>query len=161
MSWAEGMRFRARTLIERALRESPSPHKRALSVASGVFVSAAPVPPVFGLRSLAVLILATLLRGNRLLALVGSQLFFGPLWLVAVTGEVWLGSLILGRAVPDWGHDAESRLAAAKSAVGAWMTGSAVTATTLALLTYGVVRLILRWRAQRLAAASSSGGNTP
>ncbi len=151
MSWVSGLNIRARTLVERALRESPSPHKRALSMSVGVFVSAAPVPPVFGMRTLAVLVLATLVRGNRLLALIGSQLFFGPLWLVAMTGEVWLGSSILGRPVPDWGHDSESRLRAAKSALGAWMTGSAITALTLALVTYGVVRLVLRWRAQRAA----------
>jgi len=151
VSWVSGLKFRARTLIERALRESPSPHQRALSLSVGVLVSAAPVPPVFGLRTLAVLVLATLVRGNRLLGLVGSQLFFGPLWLAAVTGEVWLGSYLLGRPVPDWGHDSESRLHAARTALGAWMTGSAITAFTLALLTYGVVRLVLRWRAQRLA----------
>jgi uncharacterized protein (DUF2062 family) len=135
-----------KALAQRAWAESPTPHRRALSVACGVLVSASPVPPVLGMRSLATVALATLLGGNRLLALVGAQLFFGPLWLFAVVAEVRLGASILGRAAPAWSGDRTKDLQAAWDALSSWLCGAAVVAPALALGAYLLTRGVLALR---------------
>jgi uncharacterized protein (DUF2062 family) len=138
-----------KALAQRAWAESPSPHRRAISVASGVLVSASPVPPVLGLRTFATIALATLLRGNRLLALVGAQLFIGPLWLFAVVAEVRLGAAILGRTAPAWSGDRTKDLQAAWDALSAWLCGAAVIAPGLALGAYLITRGVLAVRRSR------------
>jgi uncharacterized protein (DUF2062 family) len=135
-----------KALARRAWAESPTPHRRAISVASGVLVSASPVPPVLGLRTFATIALATIFRGNRLLALVGAQLFVGPLWLFAVVAEVRLGAAILGRPSPTWSGDRSKDLQAAWEAFSSWMCGAAVIAPALAVGAYLVTRGVLALR---------------
>ncbi len=87
--WTRAVRY-----VGYRLRRLPDPaHKIARGIAAGVFVS---FTPLFGLHFLAAAVLAWIMRGNVLAALLGT--FFGnPLTFpVIATVSVELGSRMLG-----------------------------------------------------------------
>lgn len=166
MSWLGRRRDRLVALWRAALEENADPAKFALAVAVGVTVSASPVPPVLGLRSAAAVGGAWLTKTSKLTTWLSCHLFAGPLWIMAAVLEVRIGSFLLRRPPPVWGHSATERLDAARHALLAWWIGGVIFSPLCGLLAYFIAkplaRRYLERRARRLAnAAAESTATNP
>jgi uncharacterized protein (DUF2062 family) len=151
VSWVRNRIDKIRYLWRMALEENADPHKFAVAVAVGVVVSASPVPPVLGLRSAAALGGAGITKCSKLTAWLASHVFVGPLWVLAVMIEVRLGSFILQRPPPVWGHSAAERLEAARHALAAWWIGGIPFSLLSGVLAYYITRPIARRYMERRA----------
>ena len=130
---------RARGLLKRALEERASPREFAFSVALGALIGTS---PLVGLHLLVAAALATALRLNRALAVLGTNVTFGPLLPLAVWGEVTLGARILGIDLPP--ITSETAVTVAKGALGAWWVGFVAVGPGTALVIGGMVYLARR-----------------
>lgn len=85
-------------LGHRLTRIKDSPHKISRGIAAGVFVS---FTPFFGFHFFLAAIIAFLIRGNILSAILAT--FFGnPITFPLISGgSLWLGTLLLGRDFSD------------------------------------------------------------
>jgi len=135
---------RAKTLLKRALSERATPRGLALSVGLGVLLGTS---PLLGLHALIAAALATAFRLNRALAVLGTNISFGPLMALQVAGEVIVGSRLLGQELPP--ITASNALDVAKGALGAWWVGYAVVGPSLAGLVGGLVYALARRREAR------------
>jgi uncharacterized protein (DUF2062 family) len=151
VSWFRKRIDRVRYLWRMALEENNDPKKFAFAVAVGVMVSASPVPPILGLRSGASIGGAWITKCNKLTAWLSSHVFAGPLWVLAAMLEVRLGSFILQRPQPLWGHTAGERLAAARGALLAWWIGGIILSPMFAFVAYCITRPIARKYLERKA----------
>jgi uncharacterized protein (DUF2062 family) len=123
-----------------ALEENNDPKKFAFAVAVGVTVSASPVPPILGLRSASAIGGAWITKSNRLTAWLSSHVFAGPLWVLAAMLQVRVGSFLLRRPQPIWGHTTTERLEAARHALLAWWVGGILISPLFGLLAYAIAR---------------------
>ncbi len=160
MSWIRRRIDKIRYLWRAALEENADPRKFAFAVAVGTVVSASPVPPVLGLRSASAVGGAWLTRCSKLTTWLASHTFVGPLWVFAAMVEVRIGSFVLQRPPPTWGHTAAERLDAARHALLAWWIGGVFFSPLCGLIAYWIARPIagryLERRARRLAAEAES-----
>lgn len=136
-------------LLRRAATEASSPRALALSVALGALIGGS---PLVGLHAAVALAAATALRLNRLGALVGTNVSFGPLVAAIAWAEVRVGCAALG-VTPLVGGDA---VAFARDHVAAWWVGYALVGPALA----GVVALVTwalasAWRRRAVSSASA------
>ena len=164
MSWLRNRLDRLRYLWRSALEENADPAKFAFAVAIGVTVSASPVPPVLGLRSAAAVGGAWLGRTSKLTTWLSCHIFAGPLWIMAAVLEVRIGSFILRRPPPNWGHTATAKLDAARHALLAWWIGGVLVSPICGLLAYFIAKPIARRylerRARRLAESAKESTAT-
>lgn len=164
MSWIRGRIDRLRYLWRAALEENSDPRKFAFAVAVGTIVSASPVPPVLGLRSAAAVGGAWLSRCSKLTTWLSCHIFAGPLWVFAAMVEVRIGSFMLRRPPPQWGHTAAERLETARHALLAWWIGGLIFAPLCGVVAYFIARPIAaryqERRARRLAAEAASSATT-
>jgi uncharacterized protein (DUF2062 family) len=133
--------LRAAALVwERAKHEHSTPFEISCSVAVGVFSGCT---PFLGLHMWIALALATLLRLNRLWAVLGSRISFMPLFAVITFCEVEIAHRLReGAWVPLSPHDAVGR---GKQLMADWLIGAAVVgaplAMTIGLAAYLVARM--------------------
>ncbi|MCS6898402.1 MAG: DUF2062 domain-containing protein [Myxococcales bacterium] len=125
---------RVRGLLRRALQEQTSPGRFALSVALGVLIGTS---PLIGFQLLVAAALATTFRLNRALAVLGTNITFGPMLPLTVWGEVVLGARILGIDLPP--ISSETAMTIAREALGAWWVGFITVGPTMAAGIGGVV----------------------
>lgn len=120
---------RVRAFIKRAFAEQATPPKVGFAIALGVLVGTS---PLVGFHSFVAIGLASVTRLNRMLTFLGTNISFGPLLGLFITGELVLGSRLLGRPAPSLSleHAAQE----ATSAVGSWWLGWAVIGPATALL---------------------------
>ncbi|MEL6677337.1 MAG: DUF2062 domain-containing protein [Pseudomonadota bacterium] len=116
-----GWRRAASYMVHRVRRLPDSPHRVARGLACGVFVS---FSPLFGFHFVYAALMAWLIRGNIIAALIGT--FFGnPLTFPLIaTLSLWIGRGILGMGGGQNGTvDFEIvALAFAKAFLGVWQT---------------------------------------
>jgi uncharacterized protein (DUF2062 family) len=143
---------RARELLKRALQEHASPRQMALAVALGALVGTS---PLLGLHLVVGAALATALRLNRALAVLGTNVSFGPILPLMVIGEVRLGSWLLGKTLPPM--TAENSVEIARGALGAWLVGFAAVGPAVASLVGLVVYALASWRDRKRAATTPQG----
>ncbi len=141
-----------RFFIYRVLHVDDTPHRIALGVAIGIFIT---WTPTIGLQMALTVALAALLRGNKVVG-VPFVWISNPLTLVPIYGpNYWLGTKILGG---EYDFDRFSRFAAAATAGGNWFerlgtawdatwtifwplwVGSAIVGLVLAVITYFAIR---------------------
>lgn len=160
MSWIRNRIDKIRYLWRAALEENADPKKFAFAVAVGVVVSASPVPPVLGLRSASAIFAAWITRTSKLTTWLACHVFAGPLWIAAAVLEVRVGSFLLRRPPPIWGHTAAEKLNAARHALLAWWIGGVLVSPLFGVLAYFIARPIARRylerRARRLAAEATT-----
>lgn len=150
MNWFRRRVQRVRYLVKMALAEDLTPHRFALAVALGAFVSASPVPPVLGLRSFTTLGLAWAARLSKLVAFLASHVVVIPLWGLLVFYEVRIGCRILGRPAPAWGPTLNERVAVVRDALLACTLGGVLIAGAVAATAYAVARpLVATYQARR------------
>jgi uncharacterized protein (DUF2062 family) len=129
-------------LWHRAKSEHSAPHEIGWSIAVGVFSGCT---PLLGFHMWIALVLATILRLNRLWSLVGSRISFTPLFAVITFCEIESAHrLRTGVWAPLSPHEALSH---GKELLGDWLLGTAIVgsalATALGLAGYVVAR---RWQ---------------
>ncbi|MEL6583990.1 MAG: DUF2062 domain-containing protein [Pseudomonadota bacterium] len=117
--------MRALGYLGHRLRRLPdSPHKIALGLASGVFVS---FSPMFGFHFIYAALVAWIVRGNVLASLIGT--FFGnPLTFPIIAGiSLWFGRTVLGLGSATEGTEFEViAIAFAKAFLGAWQAAKSI-----------------------------------
>lgn len=116
-------------LMRRAWQEQAAPHQIGLAIGLGVLLGTS---PLLGLHALIAVPLASLLRLNRLLAVIGTNISIGPLMGVFVTSELVIGSRLLGRPLPAL--SSEHIVDTATGALGAWWVGYGLVGPLTALL---------------------------
>lgn len=151
MSWIRARIDRLRYLWRSALEENADPRRFAFSVAVGLTVSASPVPPVLGFRSMSALFAAWLTRCSKLTAFLACHLCAGPLWVLAAILEVRVGSFLLQRPPPVWGSTAAERLAAARHALAAWWVGGVLVSPLIGAIAYAIALPIAKKYQERKA----------
>jgi uncharacterized protein (DUF2062 family) len=121
--------FRAPALAwERAKREHSTPFEIGCSVAVGVLSGCT---PFLGLHMWLALAFATVLRLNRLWAVVGSRISFMPLFAIITFCEVEIAHRLReGAWMPLSPHDAVGR---GKELMADWLVGTAVVGAPLAM----------------------------
>lgn len=127
------------------MQERASPRELALSLALGALIGTS---PLVGLHMVVAVPLATLLRLNRGLTIIGTNFTIGPLVGLVVAGEVLLGAKLLGRELPAL--SAANALDVAKGALGAWWLGFAVVGPSVGALVALLVYPLARWRARHV-----------
>ncbi len=136
---------RARGLWLRAVREHSSPGQIGCSVGVGAFAA---FTPLFGLHLGAAWVLATVLRLNRLWAMIGSRLSATPILLASGFVEIEAGhhfrtgrwAQIAVREVTSHGHEL----------IADWVLGSLLVGVPTAAAIGGVAYLVARrWHASR------------
>jgi uncharacterized protein (DUF2062 family) len=134
-----------RSLFVRALQERASPVEVGLSVALGVFCSAT---PFIGFHLWMALGLSTLLRLNRIWAMLGSRATTMPILPVVVFMEVELAHHVrTGGWAPITPHEA---LAHAGEYLLDWVLGTPLVGGVYAAAVGGAAYALARWRQQRL-----------
>lgn len=146
--WLGRTRARLRATWAALRAEGSTPGRLAAAVFLGVLVGTS---PFYGLQTLLVLLLAGLLRVNRLAALAAAQVSLPPLYPLLVVGSLQTGDLLLpGRArevslatlpatTAGWW-----RLLSELS--GEWLVGSLVLGAGLGLCGGAVVYALVRRR---------------
>lgn len=130
-----------RNLWDRARREHSSPREIGFSVAVGAFVACT---PLVGFHLGLAFAFATILKLNRIWAMIGSRLSTTPIFLVTTFGEIQLAHrLRTGSWVPMGLHQA---LAQAPELVRDWAIGSVIVGAAVAAVA-GLVAATLarRW----------------
>jgi uncharacterized protein (DUF2062 family) len=116
--------------------------------------------PLVGFHAFIGLSLASVTRLNRMLTFLGTNISFGPLAGLFITGELLLGSRLLG--VPPPALNLARAAQEATGAIGAWWVGYAVigpvTALACGLAGYAVARSKLR---AELALERARGADAP
>jgi uncharacterized protein (DUF2062 family) len=159
VSWIRKRIDKIRYLWRAAIEENADPKKFSFAVAVGVVVSAAPVPPVLGLRSASAVAAAWLTKCSKLTTWLACHVFVGPLWVGAAVIEVRIGSFVLRRPPPHWGTTATEKLDAARHALLAWWIGGVPFSLLCGVLAYFITKPIARRylerRAKRLATTNA------
>ncbi|NQU44957.1 DUF2062 domain-containing protein [bacterium] len=136
LSWRRPLRS-----IKQLLRERTSPGEMALAVMLGIIAGAL---PIFGLHSVAILLLATLFRLNRVIAFNSQHLCmppFVPALCIEIGYYLRHGEFLTELSLRTLGHEAHLRLLE-------WLIGSLILGPALALVAGGTVYL-LAWSFQR------------
>ena len=136
MEWLRARWKRLGTAVRAALAERSTPGRVASAIGLGVALGLAPLP---GFQMVIAVALASVLKLNRILTLLGTNITFGPLLPAAFAAEIALGTKLLGRPLPDLSR--EHVLASARDAGIAWWLGFVVIGTPLALLFAGLAWL--------------------
>jgi uncharacterized protein (DUF2062 family) len=131
-----------------------SPSAVGLGVALGVFIGCT---PFLGLHTVMVFALAAVLRINPWVALLGSQVSFGPLFLGIAAAEVWVGEWVrFGHALLPKVVDAAGFAQWLWShALASWMLGSGLLGGLLAVAG-GVIAWLIASLVHALHRRSSS-----
>ncbi len=137
--WLDGLR----ALWERAKREHSSPREIGLSVGIGAFCACT---PFVGFHLWMALALATVLRLNRLWAMIGSRLSTTPIFLLTTFVEIQLvHRLRTGSWVAMTLHDA---LARGPELAVDWAIGSVIIGTLIAVIAGALAAALARRWAQ-------------
>jgi len=144
------LRGLARNLWERAKREPSSPRQVGLSVALGAFIACT---PLLGFHLWLALGLASLLRLNRVWAMIASRLSATPILLATTFGEIEIAHRLRTGAwvAMNW-HDA---FAQARELVADWILGTLLVGGPIAACA-GLVAFALAQRWQRLKSRAES-----
>lgn len=148
---------RLRAWLERLLEEGASPLELGAATFLGVLIG---VTPFYGLQMLLVLVLASVLRLNRLAALAAVQISIPPIYPFLVAASLEVGSLLLRG---DWLGARMTALpttwsgswALLNELAGVWLAGSLVVGAALGLLSGGLVALLAVAAAGRERPAAS------
>jgi glycosyltransferase involved in cell wall biosynthesis len=127
-----------RFFIENVLYSSDSPAKKALSISLGVFVG---ISPFWGFHTIIVLLLATLLRLNKVISFVFSNISIAPLIPFVIFGSLKVGSYFVTNKTAIK-LDKSITLAAIGDHIEQYLIGSFVLATFSALI-LGIVGYLL------------------
>ena len=144
-------RARFRAVVQRALEEQTTPAKIGAALALGALIGSS---PLVGLHSVLAVVLASVLRLNRAITFLGTNVSFGPLIGLFVSGEVWLGSRVLGRPPPHF--SSEPVVGVATRALGAWWMGYVIIAPVLAAAAWALGYGLGRARQRRAAVAAAA-----
>lgn len=151
-----GPRERLNQLLVRLRQLEGDPHPIALGVASGIFVSFAPIIP---LQTIVAIFLAYVVRGNKTAAALGS-LFSNPLTIpVVYFANYKLGSLLIGRqpALESLAFDSIPELIALGMEVAwAMVAGGVVIGAVVGVVVYCVTFRIFYTFRRRSAADCDS-----
>ena len=148
MQWLRARWKRVASVVRAALAERSTPGRVACAIGLGVFLG---LSPLLGLQTILGLALASALRLNRVLTVLGTNVTFGPLLPAAVAGEIALGARLLGRPLPDLSR--EHVLASARDAGLAWWLGFVVIGAPLAAFFAGAAWLY----AKRVTSRAANG----
>jgi len=74
----------------RELKANATPHKAALSFSTGIFLG---IFPIYGFQTAAAIIVATVAKLNRPLALLGSNISIPPMMPILFFTAIWIGSI--------------------------------------------------------------------
>ena len=129
MRWLARRARQFGTRVRAALAERSTPGRVAAAIALGVLLG---MSPLLGLQTVLGVVLASALKLNRVLTVLGTNVTFGPLLPAVVAGEIALGAKLLGRPLPDLSR--EHVLASARDATLSWWLGFGVLAPPLAAL---------------------------
>lgn len=132
---------RVRGLLRQALQEHASPKQIALAVALGAFIGTS---PLLGFHLVVGAALATALRLNRALTMLGTNISFGPILPFVVIGEVQLGSKLLGKVLPPM--TLENAVEIAKNAISSWILGFLVIGPVIFTIVGTVSFGLASWR---------------
>ena len=80
------------------LKSNVSPNKAAVSFSVGIFFG---IFPIYGFQTASVILVATLLKINRPLAVLGTMISIPPMIPFIILAAVWLGSAVFGSTVGD------------------------------------------------------------
>ncbi len=135
---------RLRRYFERALAEGSTPIELGAATFLGVLVG---VSPFYGLQMLLVLLLATLLRLNRLTALAAVQISIPPVYPFLVVASLEAGSLVvrgdwLGTHAADLPSTWAGWWRLLSDLAGVWLAGSLIVGALLGLLSGGLVAVL-------------------
>ncbi|MBS0197022.1 MAG: DUF2062 domain-containing protein [Planctomycetes bacterium] len=136
-----------RRLFEMATGDAGSRERLAASVAAGVFMA---VAPLYGVKTIVCLWLAAKFRLHPAVVIAVSSLSTPPVGFVFVFLSLFVGHTLLHGAfptletLPAW---STFKLADARALLWEWIAGAAVVGSTLALLSYAALRIVLRTRA--------------
>jgi uncharacterized protein (DUF2062 family) len=159
--WLAALTSGARALWQRALREHATPRQIAFAVAVGSFVA---FTPFIGFHIWIALGLASLLRLNRLWAMLGSHLSPPPIFFPASVLQIQLGHRLReGSWIPMTVHDVASH---GRLLLVDWLLGTVFVAGPIAaVLGIGTYFAARRWQALRPrspdAAPPESSGSPP
>jgi uncharacterized protein (DUF2062 family) len=132
--------FSPRRAWEQA-RGSPLERQRfAASVAVGFFMAAA---PIYGIKTVACLALAKVLRLNPLVVLATSSTCTPPVGLLYILASLALGFLVLGGTMPPLSELRQHAATTLGSVLAQWIVGSLVLGLLLAGASYALTRLML------------------
>lgn len=119
-----------RFLLENILESDDSDAKKAFSLALGIFIG---ISPVWGFHTISALFLATILRLNKAIAFLGSNISIPPMIPLIIYGSFWFGGLITGSdatLLPDAGFG----WADLKNNLAQYIIGSFILASLSALI---------------------------
>lgn len=139
------------------IRSNPQQHNRtALAAAMGVFVANMPVYPF---QTVLCLVIARRFKLNPIVAVAGSQASTPPMNLVLIVAAIATGHLMLHGQWPAWPHwPATGELRPLiENLLVEWVVGSLVVGPLMALASFGLLLLLLRW----MLPASRMGSATP
>ncbi|NJN21335.1 MAG: DUF2062 domain-containing protein [Leptolyngbya sp. RL_3_1] len=148
-SWVERWRRRFRYLYIRFLRLRAHPTELARGLAAGVFAG---LFPLFGLQTIIGIVLASVVRGNKLMAAAGTWVSNPFTYLPIYTLNYQVGRWLLGQNERQPFTDVESLktlLETGADVTGALFLGCFVTGCICSALSYGLGLPIIRHLRQR------------
>jgi uncharacterized protein (DUF2062 family) len=133
---ATGVWPRARELWHRLLAEGTSPAQLAVATFVGLLIA---TTPFYGLQMLLVLLVASVFRLNKIVALLACQVSMPPVYAFLVVGSLEIGNLLLHG---DWLGIETTELPKTVAEgwqllahlSGVWLVGSLVVGTVLGFL---------------------------
>lgn len=144
MTRADSLLRRLTQRFRALAREHGTPSQLALGLATGVFIGCS---PLLGLHSFIALLVAPLLRLNRVAILTGSLISTPPLTLPIVFASIHTGAWLADRPAPALSGSAFDKLSWVERLTNfgvTWTIGSVVIGLGLALLTYLIARAAIR-----------------
>ncbi len=136
-----------RRLFQMATGDADLRERLAASVAAGLFMA---VAPLYGVKTIVCLWLAARFRLHPAVVIGVSSLSTPPVGFAFVFVSLFVGHTLLHGAfptlesLPAW---STFRLADARALLWEWIAGAAVVGSTLALLSYAILRMAFRARA--------------
>ena len=172
------LRYFHRKLIQPIFTINDTPHSIALGTALGIFIA---LTPTVGVQMALAVILGTLIRANRIIAVVLCWISNPVTFLPMYYGYYWLGGKVLG--IDTWtfgnfserfqdlmltrerlGYIASIKQLGFETALPLWV-GSLIVATVAALPAYPLVLVLLqrkrRRQAEKAAGAAALGERPP
>lgn len=116
-----------RFFLENVLESGDSNHKKAFSIALGVFIG---IVPLWGLQTVTVLFLAYVLRLNKLIAFAFSNVSLPPVIPFIVLASLYIGGLVVNNTHPITDFSVES----IKQNFVQYVVGSVILATISATI---------------------------
>ncbi|MGD1906140.1 MAG: DUF2062 domain-containing protein [Leptolyngbyaceae cyanobacterium] len=148
-SWVERWRRQFRYLYLRFLRLRAHPTELARGLAAGVFAG---LFPLFGLQTIIGIVIASVVRGNKLMAAAGTWVSNPFTYLPIYTFNYQVGRWLLGRQDSQSFTDLESLQAlldAGADVTSALFLGCCVVGGICSALSYGLGLPIIRYLRQR------------